>query len=113
MMKLETPKNQCKGITWRGSVTQFSDGEGRIKYSREIRVLKRKSCPGCVDCGWTFDLINDIITEDPTSLLIENIQHGKLYMIQTDVSQDWETGNWEVNDVNFVEVKDDQEPGQD
>lgn len=111
ILKLESelvdPKiKDCKGLYWRGVENIFVDKSGRIKQTKEIRLLKRKSCPGCEKCFWIFDeLIESISCEKNYSNILSDIKHGKIYRFGFSTSTDWESGFSEIDDIYFVEVK--------
>jgi hypothetical protein len=98
-------KPDCKGLYWRGIVNLFADANGRIKQSKEVRLLKRKSCPGCEKCSWVFDFIVEDIFCVPKQNILTNIEHGKIYTYQVNTSRDWESGITEIDNLYFVEVK--------
>lgn len=55
----EEPKPPCKGLFFRGSVSVYHDGKGRITEKKEIRLLKRKSCEGCDECFGFWEYLSD------------------------------------------------------
>lgn len=104
--ELVDPKvKDCKGLYWRGSENIFIDGDGRIKQTNELRILKKKSCPGCEKCGWIFDEISGSIDCGVASNLLSKIEHGKLYQLKCDTTTEWETGITEVDKIWFEEVE--------
>ena len=102
---IKEKKSKCKGLYWRGTNNIFSDDSGRVKASRELRLLKKTSCTGCSDCGWFLDYLHEDISFNPEMSLLGNIEDGKIYTFKVNSSQDWESGNWEIDEIEFVEVK--------
>lgn len=95
----------CKGLFWRGSENIFMDSDGRIKQTKELRVLKKKSCPGCEKCGWIFDHISEEIACGGSSNLLSKIEHGKLYQFRWNTATEWESGITEIDKIWFEEVE--------
>ena len=95
----------CKGLYWRGSENIFIDCDGRIKQTNELRILKKKSCPGCEKCGWIFDQISETIASGTPSNLLSKIEHGKLYQFRWNITTEWESGITEIDEIWFEEVE--------
>ena len=95
----------CKGLYWRGSENIFMDSDGRIKQTKELRILKKKSCPGCEKCGWIFDEISESIACGVASNLLSKIEHGKLYQFRWNTTTEWESGITEIDEIWFEEVE--------
>lgn len=95
----------CKGLYWRGSENIFIDADGRIKQTNELRILKKKSCPGCEKCGWIFDEISESIASGVASNLLSKIEHGKLYQFRWNTTTEWESGVTEIDKIWFEEVE--------
>ena len=105
-VKLVDPKAKtCKGLYWRGSENIFMDSDGRIKQTKELRILKKKSCPGCEECGWIFDEIGGSIACGVASNLLSKIEHGKLYQFKCNTATEWESGITEIDKIWFEEVE--------
>jgi hypothetical protein len=96
---------ECKGLFWRGSVNIFTDSSGRVKQTKEVRFLKRKSCTGYETCGWVVDHLREDSSCGCSNDILSNIEHGKLYTFGYDISTDWETGIEEIDEIYFVEVE--------
>lgn len=83
-------KNTCKGLTFRGYNNKFQSGK-HIGNHQGIKLLKRKSCPGCQHCEFYFYNMQEMIDTD--TIIWPEIEHGKLYSIRVvNISKDWETG---------------------
>ena len=95
---------ECKGLFWRGSVSIFTDQSGRVKQSKEVRLLKRKSCSGCEICDWIIDHLREDVSCGCSDDILSNIEHGKLYTFGYGISTDRETGWKEIDDIYFIEV---------
>ena len=93
----------CIGLTFRG-YRNFYYQDGRLELKQGIRLLKRKSCPGCEKCGWMLDELKELLYCD--SVIMPEIEHGNLYSIRTiNVSRDWETGYVDDYDIEIYEVE--------
>jgi len=89
----------CKGQVFRGYSSLFYH-KGRLERREGIRLMKSLSCPGCGVCGggWAIREINDHIEYE--SLLMSDIEHGKLYGIRVaNKSYDWESGTLDGYDL--------------
>jgi hypothetical protein len=95
-------KEKCKGLFWRAYVNRYEQ-DGRIVVQRELRLLKSKSCKGCVDCGWFLEYMNDELDFEYTQL--DNIEHGRIYTYKVHSSQGYYDTYPEIDGIEFVEVK--------
>jgi len=41
----------CRGLYYRVVIQSFVTARGVIRFTRELRPLKKKSCPGCDNCA--------------------------------------------------------------
>ena len=82
-------KPECKGLVFRGYNSSFIKGN-HIGNRQGIKLLKRKSCSGCVSC----DSALEYLAEDMgNNRILPEIEHGKLYSLRwVDDGTDWETG---------------------
>ena len=100
---------ECKGLIFRGYsstfVTYRTRGEINGAGRREgIRLLKKKSCPGCGKCGWMLDVLLDHI--DCETLIFPDIEHGVLYGLRvTNEPRDYESGYVDDYDLEFYKIK--------
>ena len=88
--------DKCKGLVFRASVTQWCNCKG-IGQTVRLKLLKRQSCTGCEYCGYYSEFFNE--TED--ELYLGDLEHGKIYSIDFETSQDWESGHTEVEGIIF------------
>jgi len=92
----EIPKQpECKGLVFRGiNTTWYSNG--RLENKQGIRLLKKKSCPGCLMCGW---ILEDMDMR-PHHVILPEIISGALYtVVSINETRDWETGyvdDWDL-----------------
>ena len=96
---------RCKGLVYRCSVQEFMT-EKRLVRQIEFRLLKRRSCPGCDQCGFMLDDLRDRL--DPFCSGIywpQQPKHNGLYSPRvTNITKDWESGIVDDWDVEMVEV---------
>lgn len=98
------PENTCIGRIYRGHRSIFTT-EGRIEERVSLKLLKRKSCPGCKHCGWEEELISEYVANCDFDM--NHIEDGKLYKVAVvNVTKDWETGYVDDYELEAVEVKD-------
>jgi hypothetical protein len=101
-IKKEKPKPKCKGIVFKCSGSQWVDLRGM--FSRKVmRVLKRKSCPGCLHCIWVMEFLQEDTYDSDEINALDGCEPGKCYTVKVNSSQDWESGIWEIDDWEFVE----------
>jgi len=87
---------KCKGLLFRGTISSFTNDKGHIGTKKYLKLLKRKSCPGCARCGWIMDFIHEVISEDPGQDYLEGIEDQKIYApIITRDDEDIELDGWE------------------
>lgn len=93
---------ECNGLIFRGYSSTFYK-DGHIGQKQGVRLLKRKSCPGCEKCGWLLDEISEEIACD--AIIFPNIEHGKEYTIRViNISHDYETGHCDGYDLEIVKI---------
>jgi hypothetical protein len=94
---------ECKGLVFRANRSQYFTGS-TLASRTELRLLKRKSCPGCEKCGWLWDELRQ--SDFNNRLDFDAVSHGKCYTIDMcNVSTDWESGVIDDYDLEFIEVK--------
>lgn len=94
----------CKGLVFRCEINEYFSGE-RIVQKTTYRLLKRKSCPGCDQCGFMRDDLNEMISGQYGMIWPDNPKHGALYSPRvTNVARDWETGYVDDWDIILEEV---------
>jgi hypothetical protein len=100
-------KNECKGLVFRGYASSFYDiKRGRVEWREGIRLLKKKSCPGCEECGGMLDSLPDMIYCQGVISPEGGIEDGKLYtMTVTNISKDCESGIVDDWDLQIIQVE--------
>ncbi len=112
LLKLDSSPTvkKCKGLYWRGSTTaNFDYHSGNMVVTKRLKFLKRKSCPGCDACDWIFDFLAEDVANgrhDYSEQALDKIEHGKVYTYTVHSSTEWGSGITEVEEVEFIEVKD-------
>lgn len=70
-----------------------------------LRLLKRKSCKGCDQCGYLRDDLHERMCDE--GIILPEIEHDALYTIKvTNVSHDYESGfvdDWDLEAVKITE----------
>ena len=87
----------CGGLIWRGKASNYISSYNSIESKESLRLLKRKSCPGCSRCDWVLDAMKEDFPEMP--IIID----GRLYTYFIHTFKDWETT--ELDHIEIVEVK--------
>ena len=106
-IKINPEIQECKGLVFRGFHSVFYDSlTMRIERREGIRLLKKRSCPGCKQCGFLLDAMDDMISTNTLLFPEEGIEHGKLYtIIVVNESRDWESGQIDEWDFEIIKVK--------
>ena len=108
--KIIEDKNPCKGIYWRASVNCFLSTHKSIEVKKSLRLLKKKSCPGCEKCAWLWDYFDeDISFNFQIEDYIGNIKHGKVYTFDVSTSRGFEDLYPEIDSIDFIEVDEKKE----
>ena len=102
--EFELPEGEkCRGLFFRGYHSTYYQ-DGKFERKEGIRLLKKMSCPGCKNCGYLLDDVQDFIYGG--GLIFPEIKHGALYSIHyTNFSKDWESGIVDDYDLEIYEVK--------
>jgi len=94
--------SNCIGKKYRCGVNNYIDTNGVLHMETTMRLLKRKSCPGCEKCDWIEDDLEELIACG-SAPIIKNISHGATYHVNiVNISRDWETGYVDDYDIEFV-----------
>ena len=104
--KREEPK-ECKGLIFRCETTMWRGSDGSVNFKERYCQLARKSCPGCQQCDWLMEDLDqrlyDFLFADTIS---RGGSNGALYKLEvTNMSTDWETGFVDDYDVGFAPYK--------
>ncbi len=95
---------ECIGLLWRGKVSTWVK-DGTINSRTTLTLLKKRSCPGCSECGWIEEFLQeDIALMDKEDTILSSIEHNKLYRIKFYFSEDFETRHSEIDEYEFEEV---------
>lgn len=98
----EVKGKECKGLIFRGYNKQFVSGN-HIGLHQGLKLLKRKSCPGCEECSWVMEQIADMLKFN--QVIWPEIEDGKLYSVHTtNEKRDLETGLVDDYDFEIFEV---------
>jgi len=94
----------CKGRIYRCRDTQYITSRG-WSSSVSMSFLKKKSCPGCDQCGY----LEDDLHESSCERLVDikpRVQDQALYQLMiVDISTDWETGYVDDWSVAFILIE--------
>lgn len=102
---LNLKQDLCKGLFWRYTVSTFLSSHNSIEVKKSLRLLKKKSCPGCSTCGWVFDYLKERIGIDGPEDYVGDLEPGKIYTYNVITSQGFEDLYLEVDGIEFIEVK--------
>ena len=99
-------EDKCKGLFFRGRVSQYMGGDGTSMLERRsLHLLKRMSCNSCEQCGWMLEDISEFLCEQSVEFF-GDIEDGKIYTISCIIDgRDWETGypddwHYAINEYN-------------
>lgn len=97
------PKQECDGLMFRFSSSAYTSKYGSIEIRKSLRLLKRKSCPGCSSCCGIQDYINeDVIIADSGDYL-DHLVDGQTYKAHIDYSYDAQNGEHD-SELTFIRV---------
>ena len=102
-MLIQDGNNKCKGVIWKCYESTFSSGFDTIGNRKYLKILKRKSCPGCKECGWIYDDFSDFVSNGDIS--ISNCENGKLYELVMHTSQGYYDLYPDIDYLEFREIK--------
>lgn len=76
-------QSECKGLIYRANRSQYIQNNiiGERTY---LKLLKRKSCPGCEKCGWMIEYLDETISEFLIDL--SRVEDKKMYQLMVSVS---------------------------
>ena len=104
-MEDDNTKPECKGQIYKASVSSFIGAQGDVVDKIVFRPQKRKSCPGCDQCGWAADDVRESIACG-TFIFPGEVEHNRLYVLKViNISRDWETGMIDEWDTTLVPVE--------
>lgn len=90
----EKKEDPCKGVFFRYTENNYAY-DGKIVLSRQMKMLKSKSCRGCSKCGQLLDDINEGVADSGADHieLPANLKHGDIVQLSYVIDgTDWETG---------------------
>ena len=97
--KMFDDSEDCKGIIYRCKINSFRNAKGHYVYQERMIPLKRRSCPGCKDCDWIEEFVQNDLDSGITPT-IEKAVDGALYIIGAvdhgRMTMDGHEGNWEM-----------------
>ena len=94
---------QCKGLFWRATVNSYVSSHNSIEVRKSLRLLKRMSCTGCVQCDWIWECFREDIGEFPD--YIGDVENGEIYTYSVNTSQGYYDLYPEIDNIEFVKVK--------
>ncbi len=107
-MVMMSANTSCKGTIYKADVQHCVTKKG-VLFSVRLNKMKRLSCKGCEHCGWLDDELSEIDPEVWPIIDIQDVEHGKLYVINvTNIAKDWETGfadSWDLKVNEYVPEK--------
>lgn len=104
--EVKEEKDGCKGRYYRVMKSKYINNAGSITFTTQFRPLKRRSCKGCVECGWLED---DLRERDLDILFEKDFEGGEIVtIISCNEHTDWETGHVDDYDIKFVSVNEEK-----
>lgn len=103
-VKQDEVKKACKGVFWRGHVSSY-EYDGVIGVKKTLRLLKKKSCPGCPHCGWLQDYLAEDVCNEPNIDYLGDIEDGALYTYNVESSQGYYDLYPEIDEIKFIKVE--------
>lgn len=75
------PKIICNGLVFRPYNSLYKT-KGGYEQRLGFRLLKRKSCKGCIKCGYAYECLDDIISCDDQLYIDGDIDVFSLYTVR-------------------------------
>lgn len=107
LLEASGPAPACRGQVYRFIETGHVGKRGNLVCQRELRLLKRLSCPGCEVCYGNDDVLNGVAEEGAAFLQFSNeITTGDLVRLVMEIDErDRETGTPELWHYNVVPLE--------
>ena len=96
----EVDVNICRGLFWKCYISTYISN-CNIEKKTSLRLLKKKSCPGCEKCSWIFEFLNE--EKECGSLELGCLEDKKIYTIEFHSFQGPEDLYPDIYDWHFVE----------
>lgn len=84
-IEIEKTKDQCKGLVYRAKRSQYIY-DGAIGERVYLKLLKRKSCPGCSKCDWMQEAFEEDLSCNGQAVDLSGVEDGKAYELVVEVS---------------------------
>lgn len=80
----------CKGVVGRYHEQTFTSKNALVHHQRHVTLLKKKSCTGCVECCWVYDILGEF---PEATIFAAGLKDKDVVQISVVCnSEDWETG---------------------
>lgn len=99
----ESDEQECSGRIYRAELNNFINR--KREYVSQIRMVpvKRKSCSGCIKCGYIDAYLSDDVANGPYPTIPDNVQDAELYILIGKIAKDAYAVDCNV-DLEFVRV---------
>ncbi len=94
-------KETCKGRIYRCSTHNYISKYKSIEVRKSLRLLKKSSCPGCAECGWMDQVLQDEIEGDCYNDFLSGLINGNKYKL----IGKWIPGSYEYPEEGELEIK--------
>lgn len=95
----------CKGLVYRAKVSQYISGD-TIGERTYLKILKRKSCPGCEACGHMEEMFQEDIEQYGSAVDMSHVEDGVAYRLVLDISHpSYEYPDEVEAEFKLIEVK--------
>ena len=71
----------CEGRVYSVNLNNYMGSRGEVVEKVTFAPLKRSSCPGCLQCGWMEDHLDDEISEFGVPPYPTGLNHGDTVML--------------------------------
>lgn len=101
---IDSSIEECKGMFFRYRKNEYFSG-GVYGIKETFTLLKRKSCPGCPQCSWIDDFLQEEFNAESGAEIPPYLMDMDLCELKvTNTSTDWESGLIDEITVGFVRV---------
>lgn len=96
----------CKGLIYRAYIESYMGKRGEVVRKVSFKPMKRLSCAGCGQCGYTLDDLQEGLEERDNVEGFDNAKDGELYKLRVVIDgYDYESGiadDWHVEFVPYI-----------
>ena len=87
--------SECKGLIARYTKNSYVTSD-KFEVKESLNFLKRKSCKGCVDCGFDINTFIEFEADDDVFPCTDNLNSGDIVLIDITFSGNDDDYDYEI-----------------